>query len=750
MSFPGKRETLSSPSSMRFSRQTDMESYLRNRKIDKICKYLSFGTIALLIVYMAVLTVLEKVSGTAAVMDFGYRSAVFIALWAVAAVSGLIHYFISAGHRAYAVSGIHIAFAFILAGALVTHLTGRQGVLHLRTGEESRVFIDGDMEECRFPFSVSLKDFEVVYYPGTFSPTDYVSTLSVTDGGYTVELSVSMNRIGKYKGYRFYQSSYDEDGNGSTLSISYDPVGLPVTYTGYALLILSLVGFFFRKDSGFRNALHRLSKAGAAVMLAVLSAASMSVPASAASSDGAGSGAASSAGNAVARLPKHLPEKTAREFGRMFIYCNDRICPMQTFARDFTMKLYGRRSYMGLDPEQVLTGWIFYADSWEGTLESASGDGTGSGKKAEERQELVMMVRTASILKTFPYAGEDGSVMWYSPVDRLPAEMDSGQWIFIRKVMSLAGEDIVKQDFEAAAAVFGKIREYQEKTAGDFIPSASREAAERLYNTVERPRPLAIFCVTAGLVLFILYGLFPGVARGRSPWRIAAAVLSGLVFLYLTFVLMLRWYVSAHVPMSNGFEVMLLLAWHTMMLGTFIQRKFPLIMPFAFLLGGFALLVASIGESDPAIAYLMPVLSSPLLSLHVMAMMISYTLLGLAMLNSIMGLLRYGRSRDGSFLSFSADVSLVFLYPAVAFLAAGTFLGAVWANISWGSYWAWDPKEVWALITLLVYSFALHGRSLAVFRKPVFFHWFCILAFLCVIITYFGVNFFLGGLHSYA
>ena len=258
---------------------------------------------------------------------------------------------------------------------------GPSGVLHLRTGEESRVFIDGDMEECRFPFSVSLKDFEVVYYPGTFSPTDYVSTLSVTDGGYTVELSVSMNRIGKYRGYRFYQSSYDEDGNGSTLSISYDPVGLPVTYTGYALLILSLVGFFFRKDSGFRNALHRLSKAGAAVMLAVLSAASMSVPASAASSDGAGSGAASSAGHAVARLPKHLPEKTAREFGRMFIYCNDRICPMQTFARDFTMKLYGRRSYMGLNPEQVLTGWIFYADSWEGTLESASGDGTGSGKR---------------------------------------------------------------------------------------------------------------------------------------------------------------------------------------------------------------------------------------------------------------------------------------------------------------------------------------------------------------------------------
>lgn len=361
-----------------------------------------------------------------------------------------------------------------------------------------------------------------------------------------------------------------------------------------------------------------------------------------------------------------------------------------------------------------------------------------------------MMVRTGSILKIFPYAGTDGGVVWYSSVDRLPAEMDSGQWIFIRKVMSLAGEDIVKQDFAEAASIFGKVREYQEKTAGEFLPSPSVVAAERLYNAVERPGPASMVCLAAGLVLFILYSMFPGVARGRSAWRVSAVILSALVFLYLTFVMGLRWYVSSHVPMSNGFEVMLLLAWHTVMLGTFVQRKFPLILPFAFLLAGFALLVASIGESDPAIAYLVPVLSSPLLSFHVMSMMISYTLLGLAMLNSLMGLVRYARSGSYSSLSVSSDVSLVFLYPAVAFLAAGTFLGAIWANISWGSYWAWDPKEVWALITLLVYSSALHGKVLNFFRNPMVFHWFCILAFICVLVTYFGVNFFLGGLHSYA
>lgn len=705
--------------------------------IVRICKYLSFGSIAVLVVYMAVLTVLEKISGTGAVMDGGYHSFPFIALWALAAVSGLVLYFGSPGRRPFAVTGIHLAFALILAGALLTHLTGRQGSVHFRTGDAPvSGFLTEDLQECPFPFSVRLKDFSIEYYPGTFSPVDYVSTVTVADGGHSEELRISMNRIARYRGYRFYQSGYDEDGKGSTLSVSHDPAGLPVTYTGYGLLILSLAGFFFRKDSGFRRALGRLSRVGAAA--AVL--AFFPVPAA--------QGADFSGPEPGTTLPDHLPEEVAGEYGKMYIYYNGRICPVQTFAVDFTMKLYGSRSYRGLSPEQVLTGWIFHAGSWAGTIPESGG--RDAGKKDRERQELVMMVRTGSILKIFPYAGTDGGVVWYSSVDRLPAEMDSGQWIFIRKVMSLAGEDIVKQDFVEAASIFGKVREYQEKTAGDFLPSPSVVAAERLYNAVERPGPASMVCLAAGLVLFILYSMFPGVARGRSAWRVSAVILSALVFLYLTFVMGLRWYVSSHVPMSNGFEVMLLLAWHTVMLGTFVQRKFPLILPFAFLLAGFALLVASIGESDPAIAYLVPVLSSPLLSFHVMSMMISYTLLGLAMLNSLMGLVRYARSGSYSFLSVSSDVSLVFLYPAVAFLAAGTFLGAIWANISWGSYWAWDPKEVWALITLLVYSSALHGKVLKFFRNPLVFHWFCILAFICVLVTYFGVNFFLGGLHSYA
>ena len=166
--------------------------------------------------------------------------------------------------------------------------------------------------------------------------------------------------------------------------------------------------------------------------------------------------------------------------------------------------------------------------------------------------------------------------------------------------------------------------------------------------------------------------------------------------------------------------------------------------PLGFLLAGFTMLMASLSSANPQITHLMPVLQSPLLSIHVLSMMMSYTLFGLAALNGIMGLVvPAGRET-------LRDVSLVVLYPGIFLLIFGTFLGAVWANISWGSYWAWDPKETWALITILVYSFALHGRSLKFFRNPIFFHIYAILAFLSVLVTYFGVNLILGGMHAYA
>ena len=455
---------------------------------------------------------------------------------------------------------------------------------------------------------------------------------------------------------------------------------------------------------------------------------------------------------------------------------------MQTLALDFTKKLYGSRSYCGMNAEQVLAGWIFFYDVWRRDFDAVAAGQKDKGsaraaRKRKEKEEVIMLVCSGQLMKIFPYRtdAEDAGgspVRWYSSSDNLPLEMDDDQWLFVRKVMSLVGEKVTFKDFSGAERILGKIREYQRREAGEVLPSDRIVSSEKIYNGIDRPKPLFMVCLAAGFLLFVLVCALPSgvwsLASGEIPAagsaysakvcravRYIAAAAAIAVFVWLTAILGLRWAVSGHIPMSNGFETMMTLAWITLLFTVLSFRKLPVILPFGLILSGFALLVASIGESDPQISHLMPVLSSPLLSVHVTCMMISYSLLGLAMLDGVMALVRYavrmnGDSRRETDIAVMKDMSLVILYPAVFFLVTGTFLGAVWADISWGRYWAWDPKEVWALITILVYAFSLHGRSLMIFRNPVFFHWYCILAFLCVIVTYFGVNFFLGGLHSYA
>jgi len=219
-----------------------------------------------------------------------------------------------------------------------------------------------------------------------------------------------------------------------------------------------------------------------------------------------------------------------------------------------------------------------------------------------------------------------------------------------------------------------------------------------------------------------------------------------LLWLYLTIVIGLRWYVSGTGPYVGRYNVMMLMAWFSTLAIVLLYREFPFVEPLGFLLAGFTMLLASREGVSPQITPLMPVLRSPLLSIHVLSMMMSYTLFGLVAFNGIMGVAVPSKEARQNLM----DVSLTVLYPAVFLLTFGTFLGAVWANISWGSYWAWDPKETWALVTMLVYSFTLHGGAIKAFRNPTFFHAYTIFAFICVLVTYFGVNLILGGMHSYA
>lgn len=734
-------------------------------------RLLSFGAAGLLVCALMAGTFVEQLCGTEVALRTVYHAPWFVALWVLAAAGGLVWLSRRLSLRRWTVWLWHLSLVVILLGAFVTHVWGLQGSIHLRAGSAPvRAFTGTDGREVALPFAVGLEDFQVEYYPGTRSPMDYVSRLLVIDGVDTLRGRVSMNRIYTHRHYRFYQSSYDADGRGTVLSVSHDPAGICLTYAGYVLLLAAVVLFFFRPDTGFRALLrHPLLRRGAVAAAFLFVGGCASVPVRAAG------------------RPAVLPAEVAASFGRLHVYYNGRICPLQTLARDFTLKLCGRATYRGLTPEQVFTGWFFFYDDWKAEpciriprgearrlLGVADGrarltDFIGAGgyklrtqgpsvakgvREADEKFQLVSMVATGNLLKLYPVrSATDGHVDWYSMADARPAEVDSDRWLFIRKSMGLVAEQLMRGDADAACTLLAKIRAYQQKEAGEVLPSPLRFRAEMLYNRLNYSRPFAIACVVVGLFAFA-GSVRLLVRRPERSRRLPALLLSGglwLLLAYLGSVIGLRGFVSGHIPLSNGYETMQFMAFSAVVVTLLLRRRYPLSVSFGYLLCGLSLLVAMMGESNPPVTRLMPVLSSPLLSVHVVTIMLAYSLLAFMMLNGLTAeVLHRSRGHDAADVERLSVVSRLLAYPAVALLAAGIFIGAVWANVSWGRYWGWDPKEVWALITLLIYSAALHPASLPAMRRPMFFHRFTIVAFLSVLVTYFGVNFLMGGMHSYA
>lgn len=738
----------------------------------RILKYLSFGLLSLCVLVLMCATILEKIYGSDVVMNKIYCSTPMIILWSIITVSSIIYLLKMRVHRQCITFGIHFSFALILFGALITHLDGKQGVLHLRIGDTNiKEFIKSDNKPESLPFEVSLKDFELKYYAGTNAPMDYISILKITDDNEVIEGTVSMNKIYTYKNYRFYQSGYDDDEQGTILSVSYDPYGIFVTYTGYCLLLISFVLFAFEKNSKFRLLLkHPLLKRTLVVVLLISS---------------------SFFKTSASDVPATLSESVAEEFGNFYVYYNDRICPLQTLAKDFTIKLYGKSSYNGLSAEQVLAGWFFYYDEWkkEPMIKISSDevrhllgiegkyarlvdfvdnngyklDSAFSGntyiksrqdlERANEKFNIVSMLATGSLLKIYPYSAVDGkSAIWYSLADKLPTDMPIEQWSFIRNSMNYVAEKVAMNDEEALLLLFEKIKKYQERECEIGIPSPHRFKAEKFYNKASNNKVAAIVSMIFGIVAYILYcRKLAGNKKRESGWiKTLFNTILVLVFIYITVNIILRWLVCGHVPLSNGFETMQFLSWSSCLLTLIMLRRFVMALPFGLLLCGLAMMVSVMGESNPQITQLMPVLQSPLLSIHVVFVMVAYSLLGFIMLNGVTAvILRYTSSLKDE-IEYLYIVSRLMLYPAVFSMAIGIFIGAVWANVSWGRYWGWDPKEVWALVAMLIYSFLFHVVSIPKFRNVMFFHWYSIIAFLSVIITYFGVNFFLGGLHSYA
>ena len=749
-------------------------------------KKIIFTLYILVLISMAVATIVEKSQGTDYVHAHYYGAWWFILMWAVIAALGAF-YIIKRKVKRASTLALHLSFIIILAGALLTHISAKRGMIHLRIGQPTDSYLmadeDGEgMKEEKLPFSLCLQNFEAKMHDGTQAVADYSSKFTVVDGNEKSEGLVSMNNIYSHRSYRFYQSSYDEDGKGSVLAINADPFGIPVTYTGYALLFLSLIWMLLDPKGGYRKLLASpLLKKGALGIALLLSVGNLQ---------------AAETGPLDHAV---LPKETAEKFGELNILYNDRICPVQTYALDFCKKIYGARSYKGLTAEQVLSGWIFYGDEWakEPFIRVKSGElkstlnlpdycsvsqffnkdmgGYTIGQYVQEyyngaqdkfhhqagdidgKIQLIMDLRRGVSLKVLPYTFtknvratkenpfiKAGTTTWFSPTDKLPYAVEKQHALYITNVFSLLYGDVKAGNIDRVNIFFDKMKKYQQISGGNSLPSSTQYKAERINNAF--PFATVLFMVNLTLGFIALFYTIYRMTKKREVkvLDIALPILLVVSFLALTFGLILRWIISGNVPMSNGYESMLTVAWFVMLIAIFMQFRIRLVMVFGFLLSGFFLLVSHINQMDPAIGQMMPVLNSPLLSMHVSIIMMSYALLSLTFICGIMGICMRSHGEELQALS------RVFLYPALTCMGFGIFIGAIWANVSWGNYWSWDSKETWALITFMIYAVVVHTQSLPVFRKPLVYHIYITLAFLSIAMTYFGVNYFLTGMHSYA
>jgi ABC-type transport system involved in cytochrome c biogenesis permease subunit len=740
-------------------------------------KSLAFWNLILLCITLGLGTFAEKNHGSEFAYDHFYGTWWFVALWAILIGLTGIGLICSKSHRNIPLLLIHLSFIVILSGAMCTRIFSTQGIVVLHSGGATSL-LNTDNGQLEFlPFSMKLDTFYVQYYPGTDAPADYISHITMTDAsGYTTHAKASMNKIIQHDDYRFYQASYEPDGKTSVLHVNRDIWGIVLTYSGYALFVLSMLWFLLSPSNPFRKLMkHPLLKTTTLFVLFL-------IPGQV------------SAATFIDQDSLTIEANHAKEFGKLHLLYEGHITSVSAFAHDFTLKLTGKPVFAHLQAEQVLMGFLFLPEKWQQValfevknpvlrqeLHSPGGkasindffDEQGRYKlskywaeislvgaktpllkeaeKLNDKVQLINMLHSGSLLQIFPL-NVNGNVQWMQPLQTLPAGISTTDSLFVRNALTRYYQALMGNKKEEPLDILHSILHFQQRMAGQVLPSEQKRDLEIFYLKAGFSSVLFKVNLSLGLLAFLAFFSYKG---EKKLVNILSCCFLMISFVTLSLSIGLRAYIAGRLPISNGFETMLAIAWCALLLALFLYRRIPISVPFGFLLSGCALLVAHLGMSNPKITPLMPVLSSPLLSIHVSIIMLAYTLLAFVAINSFTTLFQILIHRKteqqtlNTLLERHKIYSLLCLYPALLFLGAGIFVGAVWANISWGRYWAWDPKEVWALITFLIYGLALHPR-ISFIASRFWFHVFGLLAFSTVLMTYFGVNYILGGMHSYA
>ncbi len=637
------------------------------------------------------------------------------------------------------------------------------------------------------PFSIYLKDFQLERYPGSQSPSSFASEVVLQDDniGLKKDIRIFMNNTLNYKGYKFFQSSYDTDEKGTILSVNHDFWGTWITYLGYTLLILGFVLSMVNKNSYFQFLARKLKQGAAKSVIIIMTFGGLTFGASAQAGVSAG-------------IPD-LNGGTVELFSKLWVQGVDgRIEPLSTLNSEIVRKVSGKSSLYGKSADEVVLSMMTYPEIWRTmpiikvSNKTLAGELGANGKyvtieqffdtqgnykisenvriayektpafrnqlekeyiNVDERVNICFMVFQGSLFNLYPRETKEAG--WYPPGSNA-IEYSGGDSIFIKSGFQLLLQTIAEQKYADANQILMAVENFQNKYGGGLIPSQNKKNIEILYNKVNPFKRVFPFYLLFGFLL--LFVLFVNIFRQKQLPKFLRATFFGAIFLLFlihTAGLVLRWYISGHAPWSNGYESVVYVAWAVMLAGLVFGRKYPMVVGTAAFLTGITLFVAHLSWMNPEITPLVPVLKSYWLIIHVAIITGSYGFIGLSTFLGIMVMILIvlrNKSNELKVTGFIEQLTTINEMSATVglyFLTIGTFLGGVWANESWGRYWGWDPKETWALITVVIYSFIVHMRMIPPLKGVFNYNMASILGFASVLMTYFGVNYYLSGLHSY-
>ncbi len=656
------------------------------------------------------------------------------------------------------------------------------------------------------PFKIKLNDFQLDRYPGSSSPMSYASEIEVIDKdkGINMPFRVYMNHVLDYRGFRFFQASYDTDEMGTILSVNSDPGKWP-TYIGYILLTIGMLLNVINPKSRFRKLASMIQKdmdkvksviVALTMVLGLMNAGQLQA----------------NADDALNFLKKY-DKAHAEKFGEILVQSADgRIKPIDTISTEVLNKVYRKSNYKGLTANQAILSMMASPGEWQvqpmihvfhPELKKLLGMKPSDSKatfndffeqngkhayklqryaeeanrkkpalrskfdkdviKVDERVNICYYVYTGEIFKMIPKIGDQNN-KWYSPKSAISL-FEKSESDDVRSLLAGYFDAIAKGldsgNWTKADEAVEKIKSYQEQYASDIMPSKNRIAAEMFFNKAAIFQKLIPVYLLSGIVL--LFGIFSKMVKPSISLKLLTKivlVVTSLGFLAHTFGLGLRWFIAEHAPWSDGYESMIYIAWAISLSGIFFSRQSIVALSLTSILAGVTLFVAHLSWMDAQITTLVPVLKSYWLNIHVSVITASYGFLALCSLLGFFTLILFiiknkdpkskrNEEIDRNIVE-ATRINEMSMILGLSLITVGNFLGGVWANESWGRYWGWDPKETWALVSILVYAAIVHFRFIKALSNQFAFAVASTIAFASILMTYFGVNFYLSGMHSYA